>query len=137
MKHVIILLILLGFIGCKQGIHQSIPVQPDIASMLQPIPQQAILKDSLYYIWGASPIKGDDNKYHLFYSRWKKELGFMAWVTHSEIAHAVSDSLLGPYTFSDIALPARGNSFWDGTTTHNPTIHKFDNNYSILYRKLW
>lgn len=134
MKYILIFILIVPiFYKLEQKIYINNFNQLNIASMLQPIPQQAILKDSLYYIWGASPIKGDDNKYHLFYSRWKKELGFMAWVTHSEIAHAVSDSLLGPYTFSDIALPVRGNSFWDGTTTHNPTIHKFDNNYYLYY----
>ena len=27
---------------------------------------------------------------HLYYSRWRLEEGFNAWVTHSEIAHAVA-----------------------------------------------
>ena len=57
----------------------------------------------------------------------------MAWVTHSEIAHGVSDNLFGTYQFKDIALPARGNTYWDGSTTHNPTIHKFNNKYYLYY----
>lgn len=86
----------------------------------------SVLKSADYYTWGASPVKGDDGKYHLFYSRWKKEYGFLAWVTHSEVAHAVADRPEGPYRFSDLTLPARGAEYWDGLNTHNPTIHRFD-----------
>ena len=95
--------------------------------------KESVLKDKDYYIWGGSPIKGDDGLYHLFYSRWKKEYGFLAWVTHSEIAHAVSKRKEGPYEFSDLSLPPRGSGFWDGLNTHNPTIHKFGNSYYLYY----
>ena len=105
----------------------------DFSSALQPIPRQAILQEDDYYVWGASPVKGDDGKYHLYYSRWKKEYGFEAWVTRSEIAHAVSDHLFGPYHFADVALPERGGDFWDGHTTHNPTIQKWDGKYYLYY----
>lgn len=87
--------------------------------------------DSLTH-WGASLVKGDDGLYHMFYSRWKKELGW-AWVTHSEIAHAVSESPFGPFKHKDVTLPVRGPEFWDGLCTHNPTIHKFDGKYYLYY----
>lgn len=93
----------------------------------------SVLKSADYYTWGASPIKGDDGKYHLFYSRWKKEYGFLAWVTHSEVAHAVADRPEGPYRFSDLTLPARGAEYWDGLNTHNPTIHRFEGKYYLYY----
>lgn len=105
----------------------------DVAALLQPVPKRAVLQDSLYYTWGASAVKGDDGLYHLYYSRWKKEHGFLAWVTHSEIAHAVSADLFGPYVFKDVALPARGVDFWDGLTTHNPTVHRFGDTYYLYY----
>lgn len=95
--------------------------------------RKSVLKSDSYYTWGASPVKGDDGKYHLFYSRWKKEYGFLAWVTHSEIAHAVADRPEGPYTFSDLTLPARGAQYWDGLNTHNPTIHRFNGKYYLYY----
>src|SRR5687768_18130661 len=54
----------------------------------------------------SSVIKGEDGKYHMFYSRWshgKREAGddsmnyifngFKGWCKYSEIAHAVSDKL--------------------------------------------
>ncbi len=95
--------------------------------------KENVLESPDYYTWGASPIKGNDGKYHLYYSRWKKQYGFLAWVTHSEIAHAVSDNPLGPYVFHDLALPARGASFWDGLNTHNPTIHFYEGKYYLYY----
>ncbi len=89
-------------------------------------------EDKKWSIWGASMVKCDDGLYHLFYSRWEKELGW-AWVTDSEIAHAVSSSPFGPFEFKDVALPLRGKEYWDGLCTHNPTIHKFDGKYYLYY----
>jgi len=57
---------------------------------LQPISKENIFKTRGYYNWGSSILKDKDGKYHLFYSRWKKEYKFTGWLTHSEIAHAVS-----------------------------------------------
>lgn len=101
--------------------------------VLLPAKKHSVLKSDSEYIWGGSPIKGDDGLYHLFYSRWGKKYGFLAWVTNSEIAHAVSPNPDGPYEFHDIALPPRGSEFWDGLNTHNPTIHKFDGKYYLYY----
>jgi predicted GH43/DUF377 family glycosyl hydrolase len=100
---------------------------------LHPVDKTSILESPDYYTWGASPIKGKDGKYHIFYSRWKKKYGFLAWVTHSEIAHAVSKNPLGPYKFHDLSMPARGQQYWDGMNTHNPTIHYFDGKYYLYY----
>ncbi|MEM9368969.1 MAG: sulfatase-like hydrolase/transferase [Planctomycetota bacterium] len=105
----------------------------NLGAMKQPVPQHAQLIDEDWYIWGASMVRDNDGLCHLFYSRWPRELGHMAWVTHSEIAHAISDHPLGPYRFEDVALPARGAAHWDGLCTHNPTIHEFDGRYYLYY----
>lgn len=97
------------------------------------VEERSIFQSQDYYTWGASPIKGNDGKYHLFYSRWNKKYGFLAWVTSSEIAHAISDSAMGPYVFAGIALQPRGEEFWDGCSVHNPTIHYFDGKYYLYY----
>jgi len=86
-----------------------------------------------YWIWGSSVIKGEDGKYHMFADRWSKDLGFGAWVTNSEVVHAVSDTPEGPYQFSDIALPARGKEYFDGLATHNPRIIYYEGLYYIYY----
>lgn len=105
----------------------------DLKIQLEPTSKTSVLEEPGYFVWGASPIKGEDGMYHVFYSRWKEEYTFNAWVTHSEIAHAVSADLLGPYKFKNIALPARGASYWDGYCTHNPTVHKFGDKYYLYY----
>lgn len=67
-----------------------------------------------YWVWCGSVIKGDDGKYHMFASRWPIDLPFKNhWLTNSEIVHAVSDTPEGPYEFSDVALPPRGEQYWD------------------------
>ncbi len=100
---------------------------------IQPLPTTARFADPDYFIWCGSPIKGDDGKYHLFYSRWPKKFGFQAWVTHSEVARAVSDSPFGPYKHADVTLSPRGKEFWDGLCTHNPTVQKFGGKYYLYY----
>lgn len=133
MKNFVFFLTLLACVGCTSNKETECPDELNLSEALQPAPKSAIFEDSTYYIWGASSIKGEDGKYHLYYSRWDKKHGFSAWVTHSEIAHAVSENLFGPYTHHDVALPERGADFWDGHTTHNPTIHKFGNKYYLYY----
>ena len=87
-----------------------------------------------YWTWCGSVIKGEDGKYHMFSSRWSKKLTFqLYWLTNSEIVHAVSDKPEGPYTFSDVVLPPRGEQFWDGKMTHNPAIRKCGDTYLLFY----
>ncbi|MGI9470785.1 MAG: glycoside hydrolase family protein [Rubripirellula sp.] len=102
-------------------------------SMVQPVPSTSKFIDDDYYIWGGSMVRAADGTCHLLYSRWPRKLGHNAWVTHSEIARAVSNDPLGPYRHVDIALPARGKAFWDGMCTHNPTVHEFDGKYYLYY----
>lgn len=90
-----------------------------------------VFKTAGYYNWGASIIKGDDGKYHLFYSRWQDS--FKAWLTNSEIAHAVSDSPCGPWEYKETVLRGRGKGYWDAITAHNPKIKKFGNKYYLYY----
>lgn len=97
-----------------------------------PAPKNGGFRDDNYWIWGSSVIKGEDGKYHMFASRWSKDVGFGNWVTNSEIARAVSDTPEGPYTFEEIVLERRGPEFFDGMCTHNPRIIKYRDKY-LLY----
>ncbi len=107
--------------------------EPDFAALLQPVPFAAKFADPDYYIWCGTMVRGDDGKCHLFYSRWPRKLGHYAWVTHSEVAHAVADTPLGPFRHVGVALPARGAAFWDGLCTHNPTVRRFGGKYYLYY----
>lgn len=105
----------------------------NLNAMLAPVPPEAKFQDKDFFIWGASMVFGPEGKCHLYYSRWPKAKGFEAWVTHSEIAHAVSDKPTGPYRHVDVALPMRGKDKWDGLCTHNPTVHAFGGKYYLYY----
>jgi hypothetical protein len=112
----------------------------DLGAMVQPVPANAVFSDPQWNIWCGAPIKGDDGKYHLFYSRWPAKDGFHpGWAIHSEIAHAVGDQPFGPYRFAGVALPARGinpatgEEFWDGEVTHNPNILRKNGRYYLFY----
>jgi len=100
---------------------------------LQSISEENILKTKGYYNWGASIIKGREGKYHLFYSRWKRDYSFYGWLTHSEIAHAVSDNPAGPWKYTETVLRGRGKGHWDAITAHNPKIKYFDGKYYLYY----
>jgi len=100
---------------------------------LKPITQDNIFKTEGYYNWGSSIIKGKDGKYHNFYARWKKENGFYGWLTHSEIAHAVSKSPTGPWKYKETVLRGRGNGHWDAINAHNPKIKYFNGKYYLYY----
>jgi len=106
----------------------------DLKSMIQPLPLSAKFSDDSFYTWCGTMVKSHvDHQYHLFYSRWPRNLGMASWASHSEIAHAVSKSPFGPFKFKDVALPPRGEKFWDGMVTHNPTIHYFNGEYYLYY----
>jgi hypothetical protein len=116
-----------------KAVAENAPVEYDFSAMIQPVPATAKWVDPEYNIWCGSEIKGDDGKYHLFYSRWPRKFGHLAWVTHSEVAHAVGDTPFGPWKRHDVALPARGTNFWDGSCTHNPTILRIGRRYYLYY----
>ncbi|MEM9412355.1 MAG: FAD-dependent oxidoreductase, partial [Planctomycetota bacterium] len=111
----------------------KLPEGYDFSLLMQPVPESAKFIDEEYEIWGGAPVKGDDGLYHMYYSRWPRELTHQAWVTHSEIAHAVSESPTGPWEHKDVALPARGGDYWDGNCTHNPTVLKRGRKYFLYY----
>ncbi len=99
----------------------------------KPVSQENIYKTEGYYNWGSSIIKESDNKYHLFYSRWKKEYGFHGWLTHSEIAHATSKSPAGPWKYKATVLKGSGKGHWDAITAHNPKVKYFEGKYYLYY----
>jgi len=87
-----------------------------------------------YWIWCGSVIKGEDGRYHMFASRWKKHLPMHpGWLLESEIVRASSDTPDGVFRFEEVVLPARGAEYWDGRSTHNPHIIKYRDKYVLYY----
>ena len=122
---------------CSNSFAQKEKIPPgelNLQEMFQAIPNTAKFINDTSYIWCGTLVKSHiDKKYHLFYSRWPRKLGMSAWVTSSEVAHAVSNSPFGPFQFKDVVLPHRGPNFWDGMYSHNPTVHFFNGKYSLYY----
>ena len=115
------------------GAAPQAPAELDLAARIQPVPADARFGDPAFNIWCGTMVRGDDGKCHLFYSRWPRTLGHSAWVTHSEVAHAVADRPVGPYRHADVTLPARGRECWDGLCTHNPTVIRSGGKYYLYY----
>lgn len=129
-----LLLALLLFMNCKTNTKKTEVTSkaPDFKIKFGKVSPKSVFRNDSLSIWGGSLLKGEDNKYHMYYARWPKRLGW-AWVTDSEIAHAVSDSPFGPFEFKDVALGRTNKDDWDGWCTHNPTVYKFDGKYYLYY----
>lgn len=101
--------------------------------LIQPVDRsRAIFREDGYLVWCGTVLKGADEKYYMYYSRWSRELGHDAWVTNSEVAYAVSDSPYGGFIPQGIALPPSGKG-WDANCVHNPTIIVHNGKYYMYY----
>ena len=126
-------LLLIGLVLVVAGFAQSHPDKLFFKDRLEKLSDENLFKTEGYYNWCSSIIKGEDGKYHLFYSRWPKKYTFLSWLTHSEVAHAVADSPTGPWKYKETVLQSRGKGHWDAITVHNPKIKKFDGKYYLYY----
>ncbi|WP_299580454.1 alpha-L-fucosidase [uncultured Sunxiuqinia sp.] len=126
-------LLLIGLVLVVAGFAQSHPDKLFFKDRLEKLSEENLFKTEGYYNWCSSIIKGEDGKYHLFYSRWPKKYTFLSWLTHSEVAHAVADSPTGPWKYKETVLQSRGKGHWDAITVHNPKIKKFDGKYYLYY----
>ena len=54
------------------------------------------IEDNQWCYWGGNPVLGKDGRYHIAICRWPEANGHHGWF-HSEVAHCVSESPLGPY----------------------------------------
>lgn len=122
-------LIIVGF----NSLGQDNPDNLFLRDRLQPVAESNIFKTEGYFNWGASIIKGKDGKYHMFYSRWKKEYSFLGWLIYSEIAHATAKDPTGPWKYKETVLTGRGKGHWDAITAHNPKIKFFKGKYYLYY----
>lgn len=90
-------------------------VQNPYQNALLPAPVGGGYSDPDYWIWCGSVVQGEDGAYHMFASRWPKDLGFGAnWLFNCEIVRASSKNPEGPYTFQEVVLGRRGRTFFDG-----------------------
>lgn len=91
--------------------------------------------DADYWYWCVSPIYDEENRVHLFCSRWPKtDKGMALWFTHSEIVHFVGNSPEGPFEYIETVLSNENLpcSEWQASP-HNPQIYKFGDTYALIY----
>jgi hypothetical protein len=105
----------------------------DLGGMLRPVPRTAKLELDQWYVWGGSMVRTDDGVCHILFSRWPRELGHRAWVTHSAVAYATAGDPLGPYALEGIALAGSGGDAWDADMIHNPTVLKVGERFCLYY----
>lgn len=94
---------------------------------------RGVLAEPDYYVWCFSAVKWTDGKYHGYYARWPKALGFDAWISHCEVAHAVADKPEGPYKFVNVVLEKGNPKGWDVINAHNPWICVADGKLCLYY----
>lgn len=123
-------LVLLLFLGAHMCFGQDVLFFKD---RIQNPSNDNVFKTEGYYNWGGSIIKDEYGLYHLFYSRWEKKYTFLGWLTFSEIAHATSNTLNGPWTYKETVLNGQGKGHWDEVNAHNPKIKYFDGKYYLYY----
>lgn len=135
----------LGNVAFGQNISVQVSNQTDskqcskeeltLSDKITPINADNIFKDADYYNWCSSIIKGEDGKYHIFYSRWERSKTFFAWLTHSTIAHAVADKPEGPYTYVKTVIDFNKDQYnsKELLTAHNPKIKYFEGKYYIYF----
>lgn len=82
-----------------------------------------------HHVWCGSVEALPNGGYFMAYSRWPFAYGFDAWVSHSRIGIAVSDSMLGPYRHLKMA-------FKEGSAAppvqHNPALLRWHNHHYFL-----
>jgi hypothetical protein len=105
----------------------------DVSAMVQPVPDANVFSDPDYNIWCGSVVKGTNNKFYMFYSRWPRSEGHYAWLPSSEIALAVAYNPQGPYKHVKVILEKRGSQYWDGVCTHNPAAIVYKGKYYLYY----
>ena len=70
------------------------------------LPPGNVYHNASLWSWGGSVIGPlADGRYHLYAAAFTEGCGLTAWETNSEVIHAVSATPLGPFAFSDVAIP--------------------------------
>ena len=104
----------------------------DFSKRIGRIDPNAIFELDGHYVWCGTMTRGDNGLYYLYFSFWKKSLGFDAWVTHSRVGYAVGTDPFGKFEFRGIALEGSGQG-WDRDVIHNPSVIKYDGKYYMYY----
>jgi len=92
------------------------------------------VRDPDNHVWGSSPVKCEEGKYHLFSARFKNPFK-TAWRNDSHVVHYVSDTPQGPFEFVDVVYRGERSTpgQWNYFGIHNPCIKKVDGQYVLFF----
>ena len=85
-----------------------------------------------YYIWCGSAFQFK-NCCYMVYSRWRRELGFAAWVTDSEICLAKAEHILDTFHHVKVLFGKDDDIRWDASCKHNPTVMQYHGKLYLYY----
>jgi len=100
----------------------------------RPAPAAGGYHESGFWVWCGSAVEEPGKGYHLYASRWRKDYPMLfGYMLFSEIVHAFSPSLEGPYRFVEKVLPSHSRQAWDGCMAHNPAVVRYRDEYLMYY----
>lgn len=76
--------------------------------------------------WGGSVLLGEDGLYHMWASEMTYSTGIKAWLTNSQIIHAVADDPTRPFAF-------RRTDVIHGVFAHEPTVSRSPTGEWVMY----
>lgn len=148
MKHLLISAAAILMVGCSACQNQilditlkSISIDGYVDDAGQIPASESVLSLEGYFTWGGSVVKGDDGRYHMFFSLFDagadKPKFSDSWLLSSKIGHAVSDYPDRGFEFNKIILYGAAHDgqpgAWDAQGVHNPHIKKFNGKYYLYY----
>ena len=99
-----------------------------------PAPAGGGYREENQWIWCGSAVEEPGKGFHLYASRWRKDYPMLfGYVLFSEIVHAFSETLEGPYRFVEKLLPSGDPTKWNGMMAHNPTVVRYKDEYLMYY----
>jgi len=102
------------------------------ALSLLPVPPEGIFKDPEWNLWGGTALPFENRWYRIF-ARWPKKTTFNGWTTDSEIACAVGDNPIGPWTETQTLLGGIKNGQRDTYRFHNPAPIFAEGKFWLFY----
>ena len=98
------------------------------------LPENSGYREKDKWIWCGTAVEEEGKGFHLYASRWRKDYPMLeGYVLFSEIVHAFSPVLEGPYRFVEKVLPCFPDPHWDSRMAHNPTIVRRNGEYLLYY----
>ncbi len=130
--------------GCSTNNEIEINVQPIDAQLSTKGSSRILTGPSVFqlndhFVWGGSPIKGQDGRFYMIYSAFEKDVYKFttAWISGSKLGLAVSD--YPDHDFKSLGFVYNKDGYspdissWDAQCAHNPHIKRFNNKYYLYH----